>query len=129
MRLWDNEKARFLIVGAVNTGIGYLSFATLYLALGTALHYMAIAALAHCVAVSMAFLLQRRLVFRSSAPWRPEFVRYNISVLGVLAASMAGLSLLVSGLGLHPLAAQAAITSGSVLVSYFSHRRFSFRRR
>lgn len=126
-RLYQDQRARFLIVGAINTGFGYLSFATLYLLLGAVVHYLGISLLAHAVAVSFAFTLQRRVVFRSTAPWPPEFVRYNISVLGVQAGSMVFLSLLVSGLGWHPLLAQAAVTVGAVVAAYISHRRFSFR--
>ena len=136
-RFWDlwillnhlcrDERVRFLVIGAINTGIGYFSFAALYVTLGTWLHYLVIAALAHVVSVIEAFLLQRRLVFQSTKPWFPEFFRYNISVLSVLAGSMAFLSLLVSGIGLNPLLAQAIVTAGSAVAAYISHRRFSFK--
>jgi putative flippase GtrA len=125
--VYRDQRARFLIIGAINTGFGYLSFATLYFMLGSVIHYLGISLLAHAVAVCFAFTLQRRVVFRSPAPWPPEFVRYNISVLGVQAGSMVFLSLLVSGLGWHPLLAQAVVTAGSVVAAYISHRRFSFR--
>lgn len=125
--VYQDQRARFLIVGAINTAFGYLAFATLYLMLGNVIHYLGISLLAHAVAVCFAFTLQRRVVFRSTAPWPPEFIRYNISVLGVQAGSMALLSLLVSGLGWHPLLAQAAVTACAVVAAYISHRRFSFR--
>lgn len=124
-----NEQARFLLVGAFNTAFGYLVFVLLYLLAGDRLHYLLVAVLAHFLAVAEAFLFHRRLVFRSSGPWLMEFFRYNLSVLGVMLAGLLGLYLLVSGLQLHPLPAQAIVTGLSVIVSYFAHRHFSFRPR
>jgi putative flippase GtrA len=123
-----NEQTRFLVVGAFNTGFGYLTFACLYLMLKTWLYYLVIAVLSHALSVIVAFYCHRHLVFRSAAPWFPEFVRYNISLAGVLLGSLAGLYALVSLLGMNPLLGQALVTATAVIVSYFAHRHFSFRR-
>jgi putative flippase GtrA len=124
-----NERLRFLVVGAVNTGFGYGSFAVLFLLIGQSVHYLVVSALAYAVSVLVAFQLQRHFVFRSRAPWWPQFMRYNLTQWGMLLGSMASLSALVSGLGWHPLAAQALVTAGAVVVAYLSHRHFSFRHR
>lgn len=123
-----NEQMRFLAVGAFNTGFGYLAFAGLYVMLKTWLYYLVIAVLSHALSVIVAFYCHRHLVFRSAAPWFPEFVRYNVSLAGVLSGSLAGLYVCVSLLGMNPLLGQALVTATAVIVSYFAHRHFSFRR-
>lgn len=123
-----DEKTRFLVIGGVNTAIGYLLFTGVYLLIGRLVHYMVVALLSHAMAVCVAYYLQRRFVFRSGAAWLPEFVRYNLSLAGVLGAGLAGLYFLVDALGLHPLLAQAVVTGISIVVSYMAHRHYSFRR-
>lgn len=126
-RHWrGNEKLRFLIVGATNTGIGYLTFAMYYLMLGRWVHYIVVALIAHMTSVCAAFLLQKKLVFRSGSPWWPEFRRYNVSLLGILTFNVLTLFLLVTVMCLHPLAGQAVVMVFSIIGSYFAHKQFSF---
>ncbi len=128
LALWQrNQQARFLLVGAFNTAFGYLVFVVLFLLAGSRLHYLLVAVLAHFLAVIAAFLCHRRFVFRAEGPWFMQFIRYNLSVLGVMLAGLLGLYLLVSLARLHPLPAQAVVTCLSVVVSYVAHRHFTFR--
>lgn len=126
--LWRHDKIRFLIVGAFNTAFGYCVFAFLYLLLGNRIHYLVVAVVAHAVSVLVSFTSQRQLVFRSRAPWLPEFIRFNLSLLSVFLGGLAALYGLVDGLGTPPLVGQAIVTVGSVVGSYFAHRHFSFRK-
>lgn len=126
-KAWQSGKFRFLAIGAFNTGFGYLAFSALYLLLNRHLHYLLIGALAHAVSVVVAFTGQRRLVFRSHAPWLPEFVRFNLSLLAVFLGGLAGLYFLVEQAGTSPLLGQAIVTAVSVVGSYLAHRHFSFR--
>lgn len=125
--IWQNERFRFLLIGAFNTAFGYATFVLLYILLGYRLHYLLIGILAHAIATLVAFTGQRRLVFRSRRPWLPEFFRFNLSLLSVLLFGLASLFVLVTLLGLHPLLGQAILTPLSVLLSYFTHRHYSFR--
>lgn len=122
-----NEQTRFLLVGAFNTAFGYLVFVALYLLAGSRFHYLLIAVLAHFLSVIVAFLGHRLIVFRATGPWFAQFIRYNLSVLGVMLAGLLGLYVLVELASLHPLLAQAIVTFLSVTISYFAHRNFSFR--
>ena len=126
-RYWKtSRKLRFLIIGAWNTLFGYLAFAGLYLVLATTCHYLVIATVAHFIAVAQSYAMQRCLVFHSREPIAPEFLRFNISHAGTLLFGLGALWLLVDGLGLAPLAAQAITIAGSVILSYFLHSRVSF---
>lgn len=126
-RWQGNEQVRFLLVGAFNTAFGYLVFVVLYLLAGNRFHYLLVAVLAHFLSVIVAFLGHRLIVFRAAGPWFAQFIRYNLSVLGMMLAGLLGLYVLVELLSLHPLLAQAIVTSLSVAISYFAHRHFSFR--
>lgn len=125
---FKNERLRFLALGGVNTVFGYGVFLTLYLILGGKFNYLIIAAVAHVIATSWAFYWHRNFVFRSTGFWPIEFIRYNIGLAWVFLLSVLLLFALVSGLGLHPVVAQAIAIFLSLVLSYFTHRHFSFRR-
>ena len=121
------QQFRFLLAGGYNTVFGYLMFSGLYLLCGEQVHYLIIAVLAHGIAVINAFIVHRRLVFRSLEPWFTSFVRFNVSQLAALAFGITCLYALVSYGRIRPLVAQAIVTTVSVLLTYLLHSRFSFR--
>jgi len=125
---YRSSKSRFLVAGVWNTAFGYLSFTVLYLALAPQLHYLIIAVIAQALAVTQAFVLHRRFVFRSEGDWKAEFLRYNISVTGIFLLGLLGLSLCVEQFGFNPLLAQTIVTAVAVVVSYLAHREYSFRK-
>lgn len=124
---WNvSRKLRFLVVGGWNTLFGYLAFVALFLLLQATVHYLVIATVAHFLAVAQSYTSQRRLVFRSREPIAPEFLRFNLSHFGTLLFGLCAMWLLVDGLGIVPLAAQAITIFGGVILSYFLHSRVSF---
>jgi len=129
LTLWHTSaKFRFLLIGAWNTLVGYAVFAGLYLLVGHWIGYLATAVGAHLLAVTQSFVAQRRLVFRSQGVWWKEYCRFHIAHLGSLLVGLALLSLLVELLHLQPLLAQALVTVLSVVLSYFLHQHFTFRK-
>ncbi|MCF8198589.1 MAG: GtrA family protein [Sulfuritalea sp.] len=126
-RLWqDSRKLRFLVVGGWNTLFGYLSFYVIYLLTADRLHYLIIAILAHFVAVTQSYIMQRHVVFRSGAPVTIEFLRFNASHIGTLLFGLLSIYILVDAADLAPLAAQAIVILVSVILSYLLHSRISF---
>lgn len=121
-----SEKLRFLIVGAYNTAFGYATFVLLYLWLHDRCHYLIIALLAHAVAVTNAFLLHRKIVFRAQDAIIPAFLRFNLSTAVALLFSLGAMALLVELFAMFPLVAQAFVTGAAVVVSYFLHRHYTF---
>ena len=124
-----DEKARFLIVGGINTGVGYLIFATLWGIFGSVANYLVIATVAHFIAVAFGFGLYRRFVFSHQGNWIGAFLRYNIGVLGNLGLGLLLMVLLVQGLMLSPLLAQAIAILVIAVSNYLTLKFFSFRRR
>ena len=116
-----------MIVGAYNTAFGYAAFAGLYLWLKESLHYLALVAIAHLFAVVNAFVTQRRIVFNDRSPWLGAFLRFNVATTLSLLFSLAGMALLVDGIGINPLVGQAIVTIVSVVGIYVLHRHYTFR--
>jgi putative flippase GtrA len=100
----------------------------LYVLAADHLHYLVIAVIAHFVAVTQSYVMQRRLVFRSDAPVAGEFLRFNASLVGTLLFGLLAMALLVEAAGLSPLVAQAIVIVMSVILSYLLHSRLSFGR-
>ena len=122
--LLAREQVRFLIVGGVNTAVGYGFFALFLLFSG----YLASLYLSYAVAVSVAFVLHRRFTFRVSGNVAVDFVRFVGVYVISLAINTAVLPLLVEAVGLHALVAQAIALVITTVISYVGHKWFSFRR-
>lgn len=128
LMLWRSRQLRFVVVGIWNTLAGYLLFVIVYRLFSTVLPYPVLAVFTHVAAISQAFLCQRYLVYRSEGHWLREFMRFHVAHLGLFALSLACLTALVEWGGLHPLLAQAAVTTAAVIASYFVHTFFTFRK-
>ena len=124
----SHQQLRYLLTGAWNTAAGYAIFALLYLLLGSWLNYLLVAVVAHVAAVTQSFVTQRRLVFRSKGNWSAEYFRFHLAHLTTLVIGLGLLSTLVEDFAMSPLTAQAIITAIIVLISYFVHQHFTFRR-
>ncbi|NLP83916.1 GtrA family protein [Microbacterium sp. CFH 90308] len=130
LRLIKDKRVAFLIVGAVNTVIGFLWY-TLFLWLLQALPagYMIALVAAQIVSVLCAFVLYRRFVFRVRGHvWR-DLIRFSSVYAVSFGINLLVLPALVELLGWHPLWAQVVIVVVTTIVSYIGHNYFSFHRR
>ena len=129
-RRWhEQEKLRFLVIGASNTLFGYAAFAGAYFLLRNRLHYLVILVLAHFVSVLYAFLGHKFLTFRAEGHVLLDFLRFNVTYLSALALGLVGLPFLVEVCHLHPLASQALLITVNTIGTYVLHKHLSFRRR
>jgi putative flippase GtrA len=129
---------RYILVGGFNTAFGYGLFALLtwcFRGLGS-YNYMYAAVLSNAIAISVAFLGYKWLVFRTRGHYLIEWVR----CFGVYGSSaligLAGLPILVPILRhfvhrpeLAPYIAGAIMTVVTVLFSFAGHKNFSFRQK
>ncbi len=123
------EKVRYLIGGGANAAIGYGVFVAAYFLLTPyGVHYLVIFAVAQLIAITFAFFNYRHFVFRSQGePWA-EYLRF-LSVYAVAALlNLVLIVVLVDWARLHVLLGQAIAMVGVVVLSYLSHRRFTFGR-
>lgn len=121
------EPTRFILVGLLNTGFGYLIGVGLYLLLAPIAHIVVVGFVASMVSITVSFLMQRVWVFRSSGPWWPQ-LRRSFVVYGSL--SMVGIPVLwwlLDGVGLSIWIAQAVVLVIGAGLSYAGQKWFTFR--
>ena len=129
LRWRQSEPARFAIVGAYNALFGLAIFALLHQALHGHLHYLVILPIAHVFAVINAFIGHRLWTYRVQGNLLIDFLRFNVSYLGLLVLGMIAMPLLVNGAGVHPIVASAMTLVLTTLASFFAHKYISFRRK
>ncbi|SON63248.1 hypothetical protein MSIMFI_04778 [Mycobacterium simulans] len=135
IRLVRDQRVAFLIVGAINTVIGFGIFVACSETVGHLVDHqfgrvagsLVTVGISHVLAVLFAFVMHRRFVFRVSGHVLRDLARFESVYLTALAINAVALPVLVE-LGLHRIPAQAIIVASTTLLSYFGHRHFSFRR-
>lgn len=127
-RLLRDERVRFLLIGGVNTVVGYGFFVLFQFLLGERITYFASLLLAHLCASLLAFVLYRLFVFRVRGRVLIDFMRFQVVYLVPLGANLLALPALVEVGHLNVYLAQALIVLASTVVSFIGHKFFSFRR-
>jgi len=120
------EQILYLVVGGWNTLFGYGLWALLEYLLHDYLHYLVILVLSWPFAVLNAYICYRVFVFRSKGSvWR-ELPRFSLVYLVTLCAGLLALPVLLRTLPYNIYVIQAGYTAVVVVLSYLSHKFFSF---
>ncbi len=123
-----DQRLAFLVVGAMNTAIGFFWFVVFQHLVGQHVGYLFALVLAHIASVICAFWLYRHLVFRVRGHvWR-DLARFETVYLSALAVNVVLLPLFVEIFGLPVLVGQALVVFVTSVISWVGHKRFSFRR-
>lgn len=135
LRLIKDQRVAFLLVGATNTGVGFLFFIFFDLTVGAWLDgavnetvgSLGTLFCAHILGVLFAFVMYRRFVFRVTGHvWR-DLARFESVYLVAIIINAVILPILVN-LGWNRILAQFSILVITTLISWFGHKGFSFRR-
>jgi putative flippase GtrA len=129
LRIVRDQRVAFVLVGTVNTVVGFGWFALAELTIGRWLGYLVSLGIAHILSVLCAFVLYRNFVFRVRGHVMRDLARFELVYLVAISVNFVALPLLVELAGLPPLLAQALIVTVTTLISFFGHRYFSFRRK
>ena len=127
LKVVRDQRVAFLIVGGVNTAVGFVCFAGFLVLLGQKLYLVALVC-AYIVATLIAFVLYRFVVFRVRGHVLADLWRFETVYLSALAVNLAVLPVLVELAHLPVLLAQALIVLVTSLMSYLGHKHYSFRR-
>jgi len=127
LRVVRDQRVAFLIVGGINTVVGFLIFAGFLVLLGKQRYLVALVC-SHVVAVLIAFVLYRFVVFRVRGHVLADLWRFETVYLSALAVNLVVLPVLVELAHLPVLVAQAIIVLVTSLMSYLGHKHYSFRR-
>lgn len=123
--LFSRKEVKFLIVGAINTAVGYGSYA-LFIFLGV--NYMLSNVFASAIGIVNSYLWNRLFTFKSGNSAAPEFARFVSVYLASLALGAAFLYAMVDRLGFNEYAAGAINLVFVVIISWFGHNYFSFKK-
>ncbi|TFD39233.1 GtrA family protein [Cryobacterium sp. TMT1-19] len=128
--LANDQRIRFLVIGGVNTVVGYGLFAALdlYVFAGIPFGYLLSLALSYTIAITLAFILYRRFVFHVTGQIWTDLTRFVSVYLVSIGVNAVALPILIELFGLNSLIAQAIVLVCTTLISFFGHRKFSFRR-
>lgn len=135
IRLIRDQRVAFLIVGVINTVVGFAIFIAASESVG---HFVdqrfgkvagsvVTVVIMHVLGVLFAFVLHRRFVFRVRGHLLRDLVRFWSVYLTTGVINIVALPLLVE-LGLNRVPAEVIIVAVTTLLAYFGHRYFSFRR-
>jgi putative flippase GtrA len=135
IRLVRDQRVAFLVVGGINTIAGFAIFVACSESVGHFVDHrfgkvpgsLVTLGITHVLAVLFAFAMHRRFVFRVRGHLLRDLMRFWSVYLTGAAINFVALPVLVE-LGLQRIPAQAIIVASTMLLSYFGHRHFSFRR-
>jgi putative flippase GtrA len=127
-RVVRDQRVAFLLVGGVNTVVGFVCFAGFLVLLGQR-RYLAVLLCAHVVSVLIAFVLYRFFVFRVRGHLLADLWRFETVYLSALALNFVMLPILVELAHLPVLVSQAMIMFVTSVMSWVGHKHYSFRRR
>jgi putative flippase GtrA len=127
-RVVRDQRVAFLLVGGVNTVVGFVCFAGFLVLLGQR-RYLAVLLCAHVVSVLIAFVLYRFFVFRVRGHLLADLWRFETVYLSALALNFVMLPILVELAHLPVLVSQAMIMLVTSVMSWVGHKHYSFRRR
>jgi len=135
IRIFHDQRVAFLVVGAINTVVGFAIFVVCSESVGQFVDHrfgrvagsLVTVGISHVLGVLFAFVMHRRFVFHVRGHVLRDLARFESVYLTALGINAIALPVLVE-LGLHRIPAQAIILASTTLLSYFGHRHFSFRR-
>lgn len=128
MKIVKDQRVAFLLVGGANTGFSTGLFIVLALAFPEAPSFILLT-VSWTVSLVAVFFVYRKLVFRVKGHVWLDLGRFALVNLTSLFMNIGLLSLFADLLKFPRIPTQLAITLLSVIISYFGHRHFSFRRK
>lgn len=117
------QAVRFVLVGILNTIVGYGAFFILL----NYFDYLAALLVSYGVGILHSFLWNKYWTFRSGGVRIAEFLKFNSVYVLSLVVNAAALAALVEVLRLDPKLGQLLLLPVTTLISYLGHKYWSFR--
>jgi putative flippase GtrA len=122
------QSVRYLMVGAYNTGVGYLVFGCLLLVLGSRVHYTILLVLAWIISTLNSFVAYRLFVFRVQGHFVRDLARFASVYAVALGINVVALPIVVTVTKLPVFVSQGLVVACTTVGTYTAHKYFSFRR-
>lgn len=126
-QLWFTvpEKMRFLLIGGYNTVLSYLIFLLFFELFN--LNYNLALILQYLISVNISILTMRYYVFRSRKNFTAEYFKAWGTYLLMLLLNFIWLNVFALYFNIYPAYAQFIYIFVSTVLTYLSHKHFSFR--
>ena len=122
--LTNDQRVRFLIVGGINTAVGYGTFAAVIFLGG---HYFVANIIATAVGITVSYFLNKYFTFRQYKKSFTEIIRFiSVYFLSFMLGNVV-LYVMVGIMSISPYSAGALNLIFTTLISWFGHKYFSFR--
>jgi putative flippase GtrA len=120
-------KVRFVLAGGLNTVFGLSVYPALYFLLAPLrLHYLIVLGIAQIVCVTLSFLTNKFLVFRTFGNYYRESLRFVLFHLAYFLVNLTVLPVLVEVVGIGPVWGQTLFAVMVIITSYFWHSNVTF---
>lgn len=123
-----HKELRYLMVGMLNTVVGYGLGVGSYMAGYPYFSLVGIGVISNVLAITFSFMTYKCLVFQTQGQWLRKYVRAYLGYGSTALFGTALLWFLVGQLVLSIWLAQAIIVIVTTVSSYFGHSRFTFHR-
>ena len=128
LRVWRLEKARFLVVGGLNTAFGIGIFPLLFSLLEPLkLHYLIVLVISWFFATSLSFITNRHLVFRSVGNLLGEYLRFIPYHALILVFNLVLLPIALRYSTTNVVVLQIIYTCAVVVLTYFWYKNITFK--
>lgn len=126
--LWADLRLRYFMVGGGNTAVGYVLSLGIYALLKNIMPVVGIGIVVNAVCITFSFLSYKILVFHTKGNWFFEYLRawtvYGVGAVLAVAMLWFFMKFLVTPFWL----AQGLCLIVTIVVSYFGHKYFTFRK-
>jgi putative flippase GtrA len=122
----EDVRSRFLLVGIVNTVVGFAIFTSLYFVLEDEVSYMLILLLSQIVAVMFSHSTQRNLVWKSESDYLPELTKFASSYLLITVVNLVLLRISVDFMDHPVLTSQYVIGALLIVVMFLVQKKWIF---
>ncbi len=122
--LTNDQRVRFLIVGGINTAVGYGTFAAVIFLGG---HYVVANVIATAVGMTVSYFLNKYFTFRQYKKSFTEIIRFISVYFFSFMLGNVVLYVMVDIISISPYFAGALNLIFTTLISWFGHKYFSFR--
>jgi len=123
-KIFNRREFRFLMVGGINTAVGYGAYALLIF---FGLQYLIANTLSTIIGVINSYLWNRFFTFKSKGKALGEIARFSLVYFISYCLSMLFLYLIVGKFGLNTYIAGALNIILTTTISWFGHKNFSFK--
>lgn len=128
-QLLDSEKLRFLIVGGLNTALGFGLFAFFNWTFSKyEFGYMIALVLSQIISLFFAFWLHKTFTFKTAGHLWQDFIRFTMVNSVNYVINWIALPILVHGMHMNPLIGQLIVLIVTTVLSFVGHKYFSFKR-